>query len=90
MDKRTERLRITAVKNLLESGEFESIKDVFIYIPRSVVAENIRVNNTRFKRMIDNVARFRFEELQRIAKFLGVDAQIIIDLVNNDLIKQGK
>jgi hypothetical protein len=73
--------RYITVKNLITAGYINSFREIFDTIPKSVVARDLRMNNARFTRLINDVGSFRLEELFRLAVFLELEGFTIIKLV---------
>ncbi len=74
-------IRYTTVKKLLVTGQIEAFRNIFDIVPKSIVARDLGMNNTRFTRLITNVNHFTMDEMINIASFIEVDGKIIIDLI---------
>lgn len=72
--------RYDIIKVLIEAGKITSISDIFIYIPKTIVYQDLGVNFNRFVRAITDPAIFKLEELRKLSEMFGVDAKKIIDM----------
>ncbi|AXY78265.1 hypothetical protein D3H65_31595 [Paraflavitalea soli] len=75
--------RYTGVKQLIESGYITEFKQIFTYLPKTVLAGDLGTNNNRMTRLINNVHEFTLEELDRISQLIDVSYDSINVLVNN-------
>jgi hypothetical protein len=72
--------RYGSIKVLIENGHINSIKDIFLYIPKTTVYKDLGINFNRFDRAIIDPSIFRLEELFVLAELFDVDAKKIIDM----------
>jgi hypothetical protein len=87
--------RYLKAKNLIESGYSKSFRQIFDVLPKSIMAKDCGMNNTRFTRLMHNVEQFSLEELIKIARFLDVELETVIGLIlqqyySDHNIKKGK
>ncbi len=75
--------RLGSVKILIEGGHIKEFREIFDYIPKTAVAENLGIHFNRMTRMIDNVSDIKINDLFLISGHLGVDAKLVFDLVYN-------
>ena len=73
--------RYTTVKNLISGDYVKSFREIFDTLPKSVVAGDLRINNNRFSRMMENVDQFTLEDLFLLASLLEIDQTKMLDLV---------
>ena len=73
--------RYTTVKNLISGGYINAFQEIFDTLPKSVVARDLGMNNTRFTKLKDNVDLFSLRELFRFASYLEVDDMVLVNLV---------
>lgn len=73
--------RYITVKNLISGGYIKAFQDIFDTLPKSVVARDLGMNNTRFTKLKNNVDLFSLRELFRFASYLEVDDMVLVDLV---------
>ena len=76
--------RYDVIKLLLKKGQIKVLPDMFEYIPKSVVRHEIKTNNTRFTRLINNPMEFKLTELSTIAKAIGVPTRVLTDIALKD------
>ncbi|MDF2190158.1 hypothetical protein [Paraflavitalea sp. CAU 1676] len=75
--------RYLGVKQLIESGHITEFKQIFTYLPKTVLAGDLGTNNNRMTRLINNVHEFTLEELDRISQLIDVSYDAMNVLVNN-------
>lgn len=80
--------RYKAVKALVEKGEISFFNEMFDYIPKTRVANDLGKNNSRFTKLLNRTEQFRLEELFTVARFLGLDDKQILDLAYNQYVQQ--
>ena len=51
--------RYNIARIFIEKGEIKTIAQIFDYIPKSVVSHEIRTNNNRFTRLINDPLEFK-------------------------------
>ncbi len=73
--------RYTNVKNLISGGFIKTFREIFDSIPKSVVARDLGMNNTRFTRLMDNVDDFVVKDLFRLAGFLEIEEPTMMNLL---------
>lgn len=73
--------RYKVVKVMIENGVVSEFKDIFDYIPKSIVANDLSTNYNRLIRLMDNVEEFTFEEIFRLAEFCEVDRLVLVKLL---------
>ena len=61
--------RYKTVKVLIESGIITEFNQIFLYIPKSVVSEDMGINYSRFVRLLRQVELFRLKELIIMSSF---------------------
>ncbi len=78
VDKEEEKdLRYKAVKHLIDAKAIKTFKDIFAYIPKTVVAKALRKNNTRMGEMIDIPKQFTLEEVVKMAELFETDVLVL-------------
>lgn len=82
--------RYSTVKNLILGGYIKNFRDIFDVVPKSVVVKDLKTNNQRFTRMMDNVGLFYTRELFKIAELIEVDEIEIMKLVCNQYVNDRK
>jgi hypothetical protein len=74
--------RYRIVKPLMSDGQIKSFKDIFLYIPKSVVARDLGINNVRFTRLMNDVGDFTLNDIFRLAAFCEIDELDLLKLVD--------
>jgi len=84
--------RYKTVKVLIESGIITEFNQIFLYIPKSVVSEDMGINYSRFVRLLRQVELFRLKELIIMSIFCEVEGKAFIELAHSQYLidKKGK
>jgi hypothetical protein len=75
--------RYTVVRILIEGGHITTFKQIFEYIPPTVVAKDYGSNYVRFMRPIKNPSNFRLKDIKILASLFQVDSMKMIELIYN-------
>ena len=82
--------RYNIARIFIEKGEIKTISQIFDYIPKSVVSHEIRTNNNRFTRLINDPLEFKLIELSKIAKAIGVETKVLVNMALQDAIRRSR
>ena len=82
--------RYKTVKVLIESGIITEFNQIFLYIPKSVVSDDMGINYSRFVRLLQQVELFRLKELIMMSGFFEVDGKAFIELAHSQYILDKK
>jgi len=80
------------IKVLIEAGHIKQFEQIFDTVSRTNMAKDLGMNYQTFIYRLNRPVAFTLEQLFAIAKLIGVERRIIIDLVINqvDSKKRGK
>lgn len=70
--------RYTTIKVLMESGHITTFRQIFDYIPKTVVYKDLKVNFTRFSKAILDPSGLSMGELRTLAEFFQIDTKKLI------------
>lgn len=79
--------RYGSIKVLIETGHIKSIKEIFLFIPKTTVYKDLRVNFNRFDRAIADPSIFRMKELMILSELFGIDARKFIDMAYEQILE---
>jgi hypothetical protein len=65
--------RLDSIKIMIESGHITEFKQIFHYIPKSVIGKHLRTNNPRMSRLVLNVDELTVQEIVSISALINVD-----------------
>jgi hypothetical protein len=82
--------RYNIARIFIEKGEIKTIAQIFDYIPKSVVSHEIKTNNNRFTRLINDPIEFKLIELSKIAKAIGVETKVLVNMALQDEIRRSR
>jgi len=67
-----------------DKGNIKSFKDIFNYVPKSVIARDLGTRVRRFNKMIDKMENVTLKELSMIATFCEIDEAIMFHLAEKE------
>lgn len=70
---------------MIEHDRIEDLKDIFKYIPKTVVAKDLGINNNRFSDLLKTPKNLRVYDLVRLADLCGITLRQIFDLITTEL-----
>lgn len=76
--------RYNIARLFIEKGEITTIGQIFEYIPKSVVSHELKTNNNRFTRLINEPLEFKLIELSKIAKAIGIETKVLVNMALQD------
>lgn len=82
--------RYNIARLFIEKGEIKTIAQIFDYIPKSVVSHEIKTNNNRFTRLINDPLEFKLIELSKIAKAIGVETKVLVNMALQDELRRSR
>ncbi|HEX6429429.1 MAG TPA: hypothetical protein VF008_17175 [Niastella sp.] len=82
--------RYNIARIFIEKGEIKTIAQIFDYIPKSVVSHEIKTNNNRFTRLINDPLEFKLVELSKIAKAIGIETKVLVNMALQDEIRRSR
>jgi hypothetical protein len=75
--------RYIGVKKLIESGHITEFKQIFTYLPKTVMAQDLGTNNNRMTKLIERTELFTLEELNRIGDLIDISFESVNALASN-------
>jgi plasmid maintenance system antidote protein VapI len=75
--------RYIGVKKLIESGHITEFKQIFTYLPKTVMAQDLGTNNNRMTKLIERTQDFTLEELNRIGDLIDISFDSVNMLASN-------
>jgi hypothetical protein len=75
---------------MFNDGKIKTLNDIFEFVPKTVVANDLGKKVDRFTALINKVERFTLEDLFRIAKLCDLEESQILQLVMKDYSMQKK
>jgi hypothetical protein len=79
--------RYSAIKPLISAGGITSFRDIFKFLPKSIIARDLGMNNVRFTKLMNNVDDFMIRDILRLAEFFEIDALTMYSLINQQYIE---
>ena len=73
--------RYDKVRKLIELEVLTTFREIFEFVPKSVVARDLCMNSARFTKLMYHVDRFILKDLFSIAHLIGISEQRILRLV---------
>jgi hypothetical protein len=75
---------------MFNDGKIKTLNDIFEFLPKTIVANDLGKKVDRFTALINKVERFTLEDLFRIADYCDLEYSQIIQLVLEDYAIQKK
>ena len=85
MDKRYE-----SIKFMIETGHITEFKQIFHYIPKSLLGRHLHTNNPRMTRLVTNVNDLTVQEIVSISTLFDVEYTKITHIVFTQYLKDNK
>ena len=82
--------RYELIKPMINAGNIESFNDIFKFIPKTVIANDLGKKVDRFTALMNRVEKFTVEELFTIARFCSIAEPKILELMYNEHLKNKK
>lgn len=73
--------RYELIGPMISAGRILHFRDLFHFIPKTIVARDLGINNVRFTRLIDDVQEFSLVDLLRLAVLAEIDPILLLQLV---------
>lgn len=73
--------RYKTVNILINAGAIKSFKEIFVHLPKTVVAKDLHMNNNRMSRLIEEPKDFTFKDIATIAKLAGIDFMTLAGMI---------
>jgi hypothetical protein len=77
--------RYKVVNIMIKAGAIKSFKEIFVHLPKTVVAKDLHMNNNRMTRLIEEPGGLTFEDIATIAKLSGVDFMTLVGMIAKQL-----
>jgi hypothetical protein len=65
--------RLNSIRILIESEHITEFKQIFHYIPKSVIGKHLRTNNPRMSRLVLKVDELTVQEIVFLSNLIEVD-----------------
>lgn len=65
--------RFDSIKVMIETGHITEFKQIFYYIPKSLIGKHLRTNNPRMSRLVLKVDELTVQEIISISNLFNVD-----------------
>jgi hypothetical protein len=72
------------VKTVIEAGKINRLEDIFLIVPKTTIARDLKIRPANFNEYINNVGLFTINEIEALAALIGVE----YDVLYNILIRQ--
>lgn len=82
--------RYELIRTMFNDGKIKTLNDIFVFVPKTIVANDLGKKVDRFTALINKVERFTMEDLFRIARLCDLEESQILQLVMKDYSEQKK
>jgi hypothetical protein len=73
--------RYELIGPMISAGRIHHFRDLFYFIPKTIVARDLGINNVRFTHLIDDLDGFTLQDLLRLAMLMEIEPAILLRLV---------
>lgn len=73
-------IRFKTIKTLIDEGLILTWSDLFKYIPYTIVAKELKINNNRMKAINANTGPLNVDEIHILADLFGCEPEVIFRL----------
>ena len=80
--------RYDLIKPMLSQGAIESFTDIFKYIKKTVVANDLGKKVDRFTIMMEQPKKFSVEDVYEMAGLFSIDVRQMFELLDNEIVKR--
>jgi hypothetical protein len=77
----TKDARYDLIAPMISAGRIKHFRDIFMYIPKTIIASDLGINNVRFTRLIESVEDFLLRDLIRLAILMEIEPSLMLRLV---------
>jgi hypothetical protein len=74
--------RYPTIKPMLDQGRIKKLTDIFIYIPRTVLANDMGKNLKRLNELLDRLENFTIKDLLLIGNLCGLTRKEMLTLLD--------
>jgi len=71
---------------LISGGYIKTFREIFDTLPKSVMAHDLGMNNTRFTKLMNDVEGFTLDDLFRMAAFFEISQRAMYELIEQQYI----
>jgi len=80
--------RYDLIKPMLSQGRIESFTDIFKYIKKTVVANDLGKKVDRFTIMMEQPKKFSVEDVYEMAELFSIGVRQMFELLDNEIVKR--
>lgn len=73
--------RYKVVKVMIENGAITEFRQIFEYIPKSIVANDLGTNYNRLIRLLKKVEDVSLEEIFKLSEWIDIECDVIFKLL---------
>jgi hypothetical protein len=84
---RPKQFKYKDVKMMFEEGKIKSLEDIFIYVHKSTVAQDLGKKRDTLNRLINHPDRFTFRDIRSLAELCGLTLTEMLTLIKTQLEK---
>jgi len=82
--------RYETVKEMIEANRISEFRQIFKYLPKTVLARDLVKNTGRMTDLINKAEKFSFEEIYQISKLVDVHYNTIVQLIATQYLAESK
>ena len=82
--------RYDSIKVMIETGHITEFREIFDYLPKSLVGKHLHTNNPRMTRLITDVSDLTVKEIVSLSMLFEVDYTKISQIIFTQYFKNNK
>lgn len=82
--------RYINAKNLILGGHIKTFRELFDAVPKTVIAQDLGINNVRFNDIMNDVGRFFIKDMFKLAELMDIPEIEIMKLICNQHVADKK
>ena len=75
--------RTDIIKPLIESGHIKEFHQIFIYVPKTAVAEDLGIHFNRFNGFLKKVQLMRLGDMYLLCSYVEIEPRKLFELIDN-------
>jgi hypothetical protein len=74
--------RTDIIKPLIESGHIKEFKQIFQYVPKTAVAQDLGIHFNRFNNFMEKVSEMRMSDMYLLCSYFEIDPHKMFELID--------
>jgi hypothetical protein len=75
--------RTDSIKPLIDAGHIKEFSQIFLYVPKTSVANDLGIHFNRFNSFLERVAEMRISDMYLLCAYFEIEPHKMFELINN-------